>query len=171
MSVGRLKKWIVIGVTLATAVGLSAPGYAQTSGSVPDLSGLWAGGARNIGDAMEQQGRRIPFTAYGAERYENVDLALNPNGYCLPPGPSRAIVRAGGTMEQSWPLIDAFRVGDEAVGVPVLTELYEAWRATPVRVDLAALWRRLGVRLEGERVVLDDAAPQAQIRRSIEYTR
>jgi len=91
MSVGRLKKWIVIGVTLATTAGLSAPGYAQTSGSVPDLSGLWAGGARNIGDTMEQQGRRIPFTAYGAERYENVDLALNPNGYCLPPGPSRAI--------------------------------------------------------------------------------
>ncbi len=57
----------------------------------PDLRGLWAGGARNIGELMEEIGQPIPFTDYGRERWESVDLALNPNGYCLPPGPQRAI--------------------------------------------------------------------------------
>src|ERR1700693_2518336 len=37
----------------------------------------------------------------------------------------RGIVRAGGNMEHDWPLVRALKVGDDAVGVPVLTELYD----------------------------------------------
>jgi hypothetical protein len=40
---------------------------------------------------MKSQGLTIPFTPLGAERYKNVDMAKNPNAYCLPPGPSRAL--------------------------------------------------------------------------------
>jgi len=46
-------------------------------------------------------------------------------------------------------------------------DLEAALRPAWVDVDLAALWRRLGVRLEGERVTLDDAAPLAAIRAAI----
>lgn len=59
----------------------------------PDLTGLWdgAGGSANIVQFMKRNGQEVPFTSYAAERYKNVDYSQNPNGMCLPPGPSRAI--------------------------------------------------------------------------------
>jgi hypothetical protein len=67
-----------------------------TSAATPDFTGLWDGapggpGTRDLGKYMKSQKLEIPFTALGAERYKNVDLAKNPNAYCLPPGPSRAL--------------------------------------------------------------------------------
>jgi hypothetical protein len=61
--------------------------------SAPDLSGLWdgVGNTSDLVQAMKAQGKNIPFTPYGADRLKKVDMAQNPNGYCLPPGPSRAI--------------------------------------------------------------------------------
>ena len=70
-------------------------------------------------------------------------------------------------MEVSWPVTRALEIGDAAVGVPVLTGLYERMRATPTEVDLPRLWRRLGVSVVGETVVFDDFAPLAPIRRAI----
>jgi hypothetical protein len=88
----RLKCRVVRGLFALTLLsGLPAEGQVPGSASVPDLGGLWEGGARDIGATLERDGRTIPFTPYGADRYGAVDLALNPNGYCLPPGPSRAI--------------------------------------------------------------------------------
>jgi hypothetical protein len=37
----------------------------------------------------------------------------------------------------------------------------------PVAPDLAALWRDLGLKLQGESLAFDDAAPLAAIRKSI----
>ena len=48
----------------------------------------------------------------------------------------RGIVRAGGNMEHDWPLARALKAGDEATGVPVLMELYDRMKATPVTPDL-----------------------------------
>jgi hypothetical protein len=79
----------------------------------------------------------------------------------------RGIVRAGGNMEHDWPLACALEAGDEAVGVPVLMELYDRMKATPITPDLAAMWRDLGVRPSGDSVVFDQNAPQASIVRSI----
>ena len=79
----------------------------------------------------------------------------------------RAILEDGGTLDHRWPIRDALRSGDRATGVAVLSELYEQWRATPVQVDLAALWRDLGVEPNGRRASLNDAAPMAAIRRAI----
>ena len=71
-------------------VMLAPPLWSQ---STPDMSGLWdgVGNSSNLVQAMKAQGKEIPFTPYAADRLKNVDMAKNPNGYCLPPGPSRAI--------------------------------------------------------------------------------
>jgi len=79
----------------------------------------------------------------------------------------RAIVAAGGTIESDWPIAKALRIGDEAIGVPVLSELYEKMKASPSPVDLKELWQELGVRRQGDRIEFDDAAPLAAIRRAI----
>jgi hypothetical protein len=79
----------------------------------------------------------------------------------------QGIVRAGGNMEHDWPLARALKVGDDAIGVPVLMELYDRMKATPVTPDLSAMWRDLGVRPSGDSVVFDQSAPQASIVRSI----
>ena len=88
------------------------------------------------------------------------------NGYGLQDA-LRGIVRAGGNMEQEWQLTRALKAGDDAIGVPVLTELYHQMKATPVTPDLAAMWRNLGVRPSGDSVVFDQNAPEASIVRSI----
>jgi hypothetical protein len=83
----------------------------------------------------------------------------------------RGIVRAGGNMEHDWQLTRALRVADDAVGVPVLVELYDQMKATPVTPDLAAMWRELGVRPSGDSVTFDESAPEAAIVRSIMASR
>jgi hypothetical protein len=57
--------------------------------------------------------------------------------------------------------------GDAATGVPVLRELYDKMAVAPVGVDLADLWKRLGVSVRGNAVTFDDAAPLASVRRGI----
>ncbi len=79
----------------------------------------------------------------------------------------RGIVRAGGSMEQDWPIVRVLKAGDEAIGVPVLEELYDRMKATPVTPDLDAMWRDLGVRPSDHSVTFDQSAPQASIVRSI----
>jgi hypothetical protein len=79
----------------------------------------------------------------------------------------RAIVRAGGTIESDWSLENAFRIGDKATGVPVLSELYEKMKAKPAPVDLASLWKQLGVENQTGRIEFNDSAPLAAIRRAI----
>ncbi len=78
-----------------------------------------------------------------------------------------AVVAAGGNVETSWPITKAFALGDKAVGVPVLEDLYTQWKDKPVQVDLPALWKRLGVAWVDGKVVYDDGAPDAAIRKAI----
>lgn len=79
----------------------------------------------------------------------------------------RGIQAAGGSIAAHWPLAQALAAGDAAIGLPVLAEQYKAMRAKPVDVDLPALWRRLGVVVDGKTVTFDDAAPAAATRRAI----
>ncbi len=83
----------------------------------------------------------------------------------------RGIVRAGGNMQHDWPLARALKAGDDAVGVPVMLELYDRMKATPVTPDLTAMWSQLGVRPSRDSVVFDQSAPQASIVRSIMASR
>ena len=78
----------------------------------------------------------------------------------------RAILAAG-NMETASPLEPLLALGDKAVGVPVLSELYENMKDRPAPVDLDALWQRLGVRAAGSSVVFDENAPEAALRRAI----
>ena len=78
----------------------------------------------------------------------------------------RAIL-AHANMEHESAVLPLLRIGDAAVGLPVLSELYERMKDEPSPVDLAALWQRLGVRLERESVVFDDRAPLAALRRAM----
>jgi hypothetical protein len=79
----------------------------------------------------------------------------------------RGILRAGGNMEYDWALVRALKAGDEATGVPVLMELYNRMKATPVTPDLSEMWRELGVQPSGDSVVFDKSAPLAPVVRSI----
>jgi len=81
-------KTLIAGFAFMAASGLI---FAQDH---PNLEGVWDradGGTSDIYHYLLEKGIEIPFTALGAERYKNVDVSKNPNGYCLPPGPSRMI--------------------------------------------------------------------------------
>ncbi len=79
----------------------------------------------------------------------------------------RAILSAGGDISVRWELARTLEEGDRASGVPVLTELHEKLGSHPNPVDLDLFEKKLGVKLSGGKVVFDDAAPLAEIRRSM----
>ena len=78
----------------------------------------------------------------------------------------RATLESGNmeTLSEIRPLL---AIGDRAVGVPVLSELYARQKDTPEAADLAALWARLGVAERAGVVEFDDAAPEAWLRRAL----
>ena len=79
----------------------------------------------------------------------------------------RAILAASGGLSADWPIARVLARGDEAVGVPVLEELYARYRDSGTAPDLAQLWQDLGVERDGGSVHLNEAAPLAAIRRAI----
>jgi hypothetical protein len=79
----------------------------------------------------------------------------------------RAIIQAGGTIENDWSIEELLREGDRGTGLSVLSELHAKWADQPVSVDLPALWRRLGIAPMGDSVRFDDQAELAAIRRAI----
>src|SRR5262249_18182817 len=78
----------------------------------------------------------------------------------------RAILNKGGDITEDWPIENAMKAGDEAVGVSVLLPLYQDWKDNPVRVDLAALWTDLGIVSSGP-LHYSEKAASANIRRAI----
>jgi hypothetical protein len=79
----------------------------------------------------------------------------------------RAILAAGGSIDRDWSVDQVLNVADQAVGVPVLRELYEEMASQPVTVDLGTIWQQLGIRRQGNTVTFDDRAPLASIRNAI----
>lgn len=79
----------------------------------------------------------------------------------------RAIAARGGNVASRWDVPQLIAVADAATGVPAFRELYEKMAFTPVAIDLPALWARLGIRLDGDTVVYDEAAPLAEVRRGL----
>jgi hypothetical protein len=83
------------------------------------------------------------------------------------PDALRGILDAGGDIRAAWSLAQALAAGDRAVKQDTLTTLYARLGSAPGRVDLARLWRALGIRPAEGGVTFDDAAPQATVRRAM----
>jgi hypothetical protein len=79
----------------------------------------------------------------------------------------RAIVNAGGAIDQEWSITKAFTIGDQATGTHVLMDLYNQTRDTPHTIDLDALWKDLGVERTADGVRFNNNAPLAKIRQAI----
>jgi hypothetical protein len=79
----------------------------------------------------------------------------------------RGILKSGGNIEVEWPLERALQVADQAAGVGVLEDLYNKMRAAPVAPDLDQLWKDLGVSRQDGKIIFDDTAPLAAVRRAI----
>jgi hypothetical protein len=81
----------------------------------------------------------------------------------------RGILNAGGDIRYDWPIEKALSVGDHSTGAPVLLPLYEKMKSQPYDVDLAALWKELGVERDGNTIDFVDSAPLAKTRDAITY--
>jgi hypothetical protein len=79
----------------------------------------------------------------------------------------RGVLAAGGNIEYDWSIEDALEAADEAVKVPVMTELYGQVKDKPYAPDLGDLWKRLGVEAVQGSVKFRDDAPLAQVRKAI----
>lgn len=78
-----------------------------------------------------------------------------------------AVLAAGGNVAERWEIERVLSVGDAATGTRVLRDAYARMAHARVDVDLAALWKKLGVSARGGSVVFDDAAPLAWVRRAM----
>jgi hypothetical protein len=62
----------------------------------------------------------------------------------------------------------ALDVGDRAVGVAVMKQLYNEMKAAaPVKPALGQLWSKLGLEIQGKMITFDQNAPWASVRRAI----
>ena len=79
----------------------------------------------------------------------------------------RAINRQSGGNGTHWSVDQVIAAGDQATSTQVLATLYSEMKATPMDVDLKDLFARLGISESDGKVVFDDHAPLAAIRRRI----
>jgi len=79
----------------------------------------------------------------------------------------RGILNGGGDIRHDWELAEAFKIGDRVTGTAVLNDLYAKWKDHPVDVDLAAMWKELGIVGDGKSVRLVEDAPLAAVRKAI----
>jgi hypothetical protein len=80
----------------------------------------------------------------------------------------RGILQVGGDIRVDWSLERTLGIGDKSVGLLVLEKLYAEWKDKPVQVDLPAMWKELGVVVNGGAVDLKEDAPLSAVRRAIE---
>jgi len=79
----------------------------------------------------------------------------------------RGILEAGGDIRQDWSLEEALQLGDRTTGTHVLMDLYKKMGDSPTGADLDALWKQLGVSLQGGTIHFNDEMELAPIRRAI----
>ena len=79
----------------------------------------------------------------------------------------RALQRQGGNLSRLWTLERTLDVADRNTGAPVMAALYKTMGPRPHSPDLKRIWRDLGMRQERGRIVFDDTAPLAAMRRAI----
>jgi hypothetical protein len=150
------------------------------AGELPDEA-FWGDLLEGLPKGLPHRGDRgLDHTPTWGRRYwggtlfcflADMEIRRRSGGHASLADALRGIVRAGGNVAVGWSLEKTLATGDAAVGLNVLSELHGRMGARPMPVDLAALWSRLGVRVEGGHVVLDDDAPASALRRSLTQLR
>jgi hypothetical protein len=79
----------------------------------------------------------------------------------------RGIAATGADVQSRWDIAHVIGVGDAATGTTALAQTYRELALAPGSVELAELWKRLGVHPGKDGVTLDDQAPLAAMRRAI----
>ncbi len=80
----------------------------------------------------------------------------------------QGVLSAGGSYAVAWPVRRILEVADQSVGQTTLMTLYDSMKESSEPVDLARLWRDLGVSVTfGSSASFDDSAPLAALRRTI----
>ena len=149
---------------------------ARAQAGVLAIEPVWAGMLNGMPFGLPQSGDRgLDYTPTWGRTYWGgalfcllADVQMRERG-TVTRGLQHALraILAHGNMETDSAIEPLLHIGDAAVGVPVLAELYERMKGEPYPVDLDALWRSLGVRQDDQRVVFDDTAPLAAVRRAL----
>jgi hypothetical protein len=137
---------------------------------------VWSGLVLNLPKGLDGAGRGFDAshswgsTYWGGALYwlmADVEIRERSGGRRQLADALRGILDAGGNGTVHWELLRALDAGDRASQVPVLRRLYQELGRKPVRSDLGALWRRLGVRRDRDGISYDERAPLAAVRRAI----
>jgi len=165
--VPRSQRWLHEGI--ATYV----ESLARARAGLLDAAQVWRGWARQMPLGQPEQGDRgLDHTPTWGRLYWGgamfcllADVQMRQRGHATR-GLQQAlqgVLRAGGDYRVAWPVQRILATADAAVGVTTLSDLYSDMKDSASAVDLAALWRELGVDGEPPR----DDAPLAAVRRAI----
>jgi hypothetical protein len=79
------------------------------------------------------------------------------------------VLQQGGDATRVWKRDQAISIIDEQLGGPILHGLSERYQVPGGKVPLMNLFAELGVRKQGNAIVLDDSAPLASVRKAITW--
>ena len=138
---------------------------------------IWTDFVRDMPQGLPQAGDRgLDFTATWGRTYWGgaifwmlADIEIRKrsgNKLGLQDG-LKAIIAAGGSNTQRWPVERLLDAIDKATGQTVMKDLYGKMRADPYDPDLAGLWRDLGVETDTGAATFNSAAILAPIRKAI----
>lgn len=79
----------------------------------------------------------------------------------------RGLLADGGDINANWEVSSLLGKSDKFANTPVFKNIYQRMTITPIKVDVEELWQQLGVKRQNNRVVFNDRAPLAHIRRAL----
>lgn len=104
--------------------------------------------------------------------YVDVEIRKRTDGVRSLDDVLRGVLSDGGNVAVRWDVARLAQVAETATGTTALREIYDEWAVKPVSPDLAAMWASLGVKaMKADKIVVDDAAPLASLRRELTVKR
>jgi hypothetical protein len=173
--VGDMHNWLAEG--LATYV----EGIARAQAGNRDIADVWAEDRRSMplglprsGEGGMDQTRTWARTYWGGALFclqADIELRRQTANRLGLQAALQAILRETGGYANERAIDSVLQIGDAATGTHVLEDLYQHSKATPNPMDLAALWKQLGVPDDPLTQPFDDRAPLAPIRIAITAAR
>ena len=166
------KRWLAEGIaTYEEPIGRLRTGMISTGDLWGDLVRNGPSGLPQPGDRGLNYSRSFERTYWGGAIYcllADIEIRQQTgNRYGLEHA-LRGIANSGGTARSDWSANQALVAGDQSLDVEVLSSLYKKMAFEAYPVDLAKLWRQLGIRKTSNGIVFDNSAPLAKIRQAIE---